>query len=159
MRIEPGTVRQFALYGTQDASPAWADLVHLERVPERSSLFGWEIDLHFHEGLIQVLYLTAGGAGGIALMEGQRWPLHPPCLVVIPARTVHGFSFHPATDGPVITAAQKPLESLASLAAAELLEHIRRPVVLPVDPGGRHAQALQPLFEVIEQESHGDGGR
>ena len=158
MRIEPGTVRQFALYGTQDASPAWADLVHLERVPERSSLFGWEIDLHFHEGLIQVLYLTAGGAGGCALMDGQRWPLHPPCLVVIPARTVHGFSFHPATDGPVITAAQKPLESLASLAAAELLEHIRRPVVLPVDPGGRHAQALQPLFEVIEQESHGDGG-
>lgn len=158
MRIEPGTVRQFALYGTQDASPAWADLVHLERVPERSSLFGWEIDLHFHEGLIQVLYLTAGGAVGSALMDGQRWPLHPPCLVVIPARTVHGFSFHPATDGPVITAAQKPLESLAALAAPELLEHIRRPVVLPVDPGGRHAQALQPLFEVIEQESQGDGG-
>ena len=72
MRIEPGTVRQFALYGTQDASPAWADLVHLERVPERSSLFGWEIDLHFHEGLIQVLYLTAGGAGGSAETDDRR---------------------------------------------------------------------------------------
>jgi AraC family transcriptional activator of pobA len=158
MRTEPGTVRQFALYGTQDAAPAWADLVHLERVPERSSLFGWEIDLHFHEGLIQVLYLTAGGEGGSALMDGKRWPLHPPCLVVVPARTVHGFSFHPGTDGPVITAAQKPLESLAALAAPELLEHIRRPLVLPVDPAGRHAQALQPLFEVIGQEAHVDGG-
>ena len=62
------------------------------------------------------VHLWPGGAGGSALLDGQRGPLHPPCLVVIPARTVHGFSFHPATDGPVITAAQEPLESLASLA-------------------------------------------
>lgn len=153
MRREPGPVRSFALYGTSDAQPAWADLVHIERVPERSSLFDWEIDLHFHDGLVQLLYLTAGGEGGSAVIDGTRWVLRPPCLIVVPARAVHGFSFHPHTDGPVITAAQKPLESLAATAAPELLAHIRRPVVLDVPPHSRHAQMLLPLFEAIARES------
>lgn len=146
------TVRNFALYGSSDAQPAWADLVHLERIPERSSLFDWEIDLHFHDALIQVLYITDGGHGEASIDE-RRWPLVPPCLVVIPARAVHGFHFHPHTDGPVITAAQKPLESLAAVAAPELLAVVRRPAVLPVDPRGRHADALLPLFDAIARES------
>ncbi len=145
-------VRNFALYGSSDAQPAWADLVHLERIPERSSLFDWEIDLHFHDALIQVLYLTAGGSGE-ATIDGTRWPLRPPCLIVIPARAVHGFHFHPHTDGPVITAAQKPLESLAAVAAPELLAVVRRPAVLEVDLQGRHAEALLPLFDAIARES------
>ena len=159
MRTGPGTVRSFALYGSSDVQPAWAELVHLETIPERSSLFDWEIDLHFHEGLIQLLYLTAGGEGA-AFIDGTRWPLRPPCLIVVPARAVHGFSFHPQTDGPVITAAQKPLESLAVLTAPGLLEHLHRPVVLDVAPGSRHAQALLPLFEAIGRESqlHSSGG-
>lgn len=159
MRTQPGTVRSFALYGSSDTAPAWAELVHLEHVPERSSLFDWEIDLHFHEGLIQLLYLTAGGEGA-AWIDGTRWALRPPCLIVVPARAVHGFSFHPATDGPVITAAQKPLESLAALAAPGLVEHLRRPAVLELDAGSRHAPPLLALFEAIERESqlHDGGG-
>lgn len=152
MRTEPGTVRRFALYGSSDTPPAWAELVHLETVPERSSLFDWEIDLHFHDGLIQLLYLTRGGEGS-AYIDGRRWALRPPCLIVVPARAVHGFSFHPQTDGPVITAAQKPLESLAALAAPELLEHLHRPVVLEVPADSRHGQALRPLFDAIDRES------
>lgn len=152
MRTGPGTVRSFALYGSSDTPPAWAELVHLEYIPERSSLFDWEIDLHFHEGLIQLLYLTHGGEGA-AFIDGTRWALRPPCLIVVPARAVHGFSFHPHTDGPVITAAQKPLESLAALTAPGLLEHLHRPLVLDVPPDSRHAQALSPLFEAIARES------
>ena len=71
----------------------------------------------------------------------------------MPAGSVHGFSFRSDQDGPVITAAQKPLESLAGTAAPELLAHIRTPAVLPVDPASRHAQALLPLFEAIEREA------
>ena len=63
------TVRNFALYGSTEAQPAWADLVHFERIPERSSLFDWEIDLHFHDALIQVLYVTGGG--GFATIDGR----------------------------------------------------------------------------------------
>ncbi|QIL82409.1 helix-turn-helix domain-containing protein [Diaphorobacter sp. HDW4A] len=159
MKKTPGTVRSFALYGNSDTAPAWAELVHLEDIPERSSRFDWEIDLHFHEGLLQLLYLTAGGESE-AFIDGTRWVLRPPCLILVPARAVHGFSFHPQTDGPVITAAQKPLESLAALTAPGLLDHLRRPVVLEVAPDSRHARELQPLFEAIQHESqwHADGG-
>ena len=145
------TVPNLGLYGSGEAQPAWADLVHFERIPERSRLFDWEIDLHFHDALIQLLYVTGGG--GTATIDGTRWALEPPCLIVVPAGAVHGFSFHSDMDGPVVTAAQKPLESLAATAAPQLLHTIRTPVVVRVDPASRHAQALPALFEAIERES------
>ena len=150
------SVPNFALYGTQ-AQPAWADLVHIERIPDRSSLFDWEIDPHVHDALIQVLYPTCGG--GETMIDGRKWVLRPPCLVVVPARSVHSFCFTPDTDGCIVTAAQRPLESLAATAAPELLRHLRRPAVLSVDPQGRHAEALLPLFEAIEREgvTHAQG--
>lgn len=144
------SVPNFALYGTE-AQPAWAELVHFERIPERSSRYHWEIDPHVHDALIQVLYPVRGG--GETFIDGRRWTLQPPCVIVAPAGSVHGFHFRPDIDGPVITAAQKPLETLAAVAAPELLRHIRAPAVLPVDPQGRHADALMPLFEAIEREA------
>lgn len=145
------TVPRFALYGTDQAA-AWADLVHIERVPERSSRFNWEIDPHVHEALLQLLYIVAASEGGEALIDGRRWPIAPPCLIVIPAGAVHGFHFRSDTDGPVITAAQRPLESLVAAIAPELLAHIRRPIVLPVDPANRFAEGLLPLFDAIDRE-------
>ncbi len=149
-------VPRVALYGSTDQPPPWADLVHFEWIPERSSLFAWEIDPHIHDGLIQVLYLVQGG--GEAFIDGVRWTLTPPCLIVAPARSVHGFNFSATVDGPVVTAAQKPLESLAAVAAPELLEQIRRPVVLPVPPASRQAEALMPLFVAMEREAQTHAG-
>lgn len=145
------SVPRFDLYGTDQAS-AWADLVHIERVPERSSRFNWEIDPHVHEALLQLLYIVEASEGGEALIDGRRWPIEPPCLIVIPANAVHGFHFRSDTDGPVITAAQRPLESLVAAIAPDLLAHIRRPVVLRVDPANRFADGLLPLFEAIDRE-------
>lgn len=144
------TVPNFALYGTQ-ADPSWIDLVHFERIPERSSLFGWEIEPHVHDALIQVLHPVRGG--GRTFIDGRQWALAPPCLIVAPARSVHGFHFSPEVDGPVITVAQRPLESLAAMAAPELLAHVRTPAVLHVDPASRHAEALKALFDAIEREA------
>jgi AraC family transcriptional activator of pobA len=79
--------------------------------------------------------------------------VRPPCLIVAPARSVHGFRFSPDIDGHVITMAQSPLESLAMTAAPELLPYIRRPMVLSVDPHSRHGAAAAPLFEAIEREA------
>jgi AraC family transcriptional activator of pobA len=144
------SVPNFALYGTQ-AQPAWLDLVHFERIPERSGLFNWEIDPHFHDALIQVLYPVRGG--GETFIDDRKWVLQTPCLIVAPARSVHGFRWHPDIDGPVITAAQRPLESLAAVAAPGLLRWIRTPNVLHVDPASRHADALMRLFDAIEREA------
>jgi AraC family transcriptional regulator, transcriptional activator of pobA len=144
------TIPNYALYG-HEAQPAWLGMVHFEWIHERSSLHNYDIEPHFHDGLIQLLYVTSGG--GTVFIDGTSWPVHPQTLIVIPARHVHGFRFTPDIDGPVVTAAQRPLESIAEVAAPELLEHIRRPLVLGVSESERHVDALMPLFDAIQRET------
>ena len=144
------SIPKYALYGDA-AQPAWLDMVHIERIHERSSIYDYEIDPHFHDGMIQLLYLTSGG--GEVFIDGSKWPLYPQTLIVIPARHVHGFHFTPDVDGPVVTAAQRPLESLAAMAAPGVLATLRQPLVLGVAGSVRYVDALMPLFEAIDRES------
>lgn len=144
-----------ALYGNE-ALPVDVDLVHCERIPERSSLYGWEIEPHVHDAMLQILYIEAG-AGGEALLDGRRWTIESPCLVVVPAQCVHAFRYASDTDGPVLTAAQRPLEVLLDALAPDLRRQVLQPMVLPVDPEGRHVQALSPLFDAIARESRTTG--
>ena len=119
------SIPNYSLYG-DDAQPAWLGMVHFERIQERSSLHHYDIEPHFHDGLMQLLYVTSGG--GTVTIDGATWPVHPQTLIAIPARHVHSFHFTPDIDGPVVTAAQQPLESMAEVAAPDLLPHIRRPL-------------------------------
>jgi len=148
------TIPRFSLYGSDDAAPAWHPLVDFEHIPERSGRFHWEIAPHVHDVLLQVLYIVRGG--GEVTIEARTWSLVPPCLVLVPAGCVHAFSFRPDVDGPVVTAAQQPLEAMARQLAPELLPLLREPAVLAVDPHGRPAMALPPLFAALEREVRGD---
>lgn len=143
------SIPKYALYGDQ-AQPAWLDSVHIEQIHERSALFHYEIAPHVHDHMIQLLHVTVGG--GTALIDGARWPFRAPALIVVPAQHVHGWHFETDVDGPVVTAAQRPLESLAAVGAPDLLPHLRRPRVLDVGCAPRQAEALLPLFEAIERE-------
>lgn len=143
------TIPNYALYG-DEAQPAWLGMVHFERIHQRSSLYHFDIAPHFHDGLIQLLYVSSGG--GTVTIDAATWPVQPQTLIVIPARHVHGFHFTPQIDGPVVTAAQRPLESVAEVAAPDLLPHIRKPLVLDISGSARHADALVPLFDCIERE-------
>jgi AraC family transcriptional activator of pobA len=144
-----------ALYG-DEALPADVDLVHFERIPVRSSRHGWEIEPHVHDAMLQVL-LIESGSGGEAFIDGRRWPLVPPCLVLVPALAVHGFHYAPDTDGPVITAAQRPLENLLDALAPQLRRAALQPLVLTIDRASRHAEALTPLFDAIARETRVTG--
>lgn len=141
------TLPSYALYGAQAA----VDSVHHERIPSRASRFGFEIEPHFHDALIQVLYLTHGG--GETSIDGQTWRFDAPCLIVVPARSVHGFHFRDDVDGHVITTAQSAIESIAMTAAPELLTVIRTPAVLTVDPHSRRGGPLEALFDAIGREA------
>jgi AraC family transcriptional regulator, transcriptional activator of pobA len=149
-KVTPGRVPRYALYGS-DAPSAWQGAVHFERIHERSSVHDYEIQPHVHDALVQVFHVERGT--GEAVIDAARWALRAPCLVVVPARTVHAFRFSTDIDGPVVTAAQRPLESLAAAASPALLETFRRPVVLPLADTPRHAEALPPLFAAIERET------
>lgn len=151
------TIPNYALYG-DDAHPGWLERVHIEQIHERSSLYHYEIEPHVHGGLVQVLYVTSGG--GEVFVDGHHWQADAPALIVVPSQHVHGFHFRTDIDGPVVTAAQRPLESLAAVGAPDLLPVIRRPAVVDATGAPRQAEALLPLFEAIRRESHiqhGDG--
>ncbi|MBL8317491.1 MAG: helix-turn-helix domain-containing protein [Burkholderiaceae bacterium] len=146
------SVPNYALYGDQ-AAPAWLDMVHFERIHERSSLHDFDIAPHTHDGLIQVLYVTRGG--GEVMIDGARWPMRAPTLIVLPTPHVHAFRFTRDIDGPVVTAAQRPLESIVKVGAPDLLAQVRTPRVMGVAQAVRHKDALMPLFDAIAHEARG----
>jgi AraC family transcriptional activator of pobA len=144
-------IPNYDLYGDssrlQDAAA-----FNFEWIPQRSSLYNWLIDPHRHDSFIQVLYLTQGHV--TVQMDGVQQTLHAPCLMLIPAGHVHGFHFSQDTQGPVVTAMQKALESAAAVMMPPLLETIRTPRLLSLQLEMRYIEHLMPLFLALEQESH-----
>lgn len=143
-------IPNYDLYGDQ-ASPAWVDSFNFEWIPQRSNHYNWVIQPHRHESFIQLLHLTAGQVE--FFIDDKHLRGRGPCLLVVPAGHVHGFRFTPDVDGPVVTAAQKTLESVASITLPELLDTIRKPRLILLQDEMRYVDQLMPLFLALEQES------
>src|SRR6476660_4696746 len=111
-------IPNYSLYG-ESARPPWYDAFNFEWIPERSRPNDWHIDAHRHDALLQFLFIR-GGSGQVVI-ENTRIPIEPPCIVLLPAQTVHGFVFSPDVDGLVITAAQRSLESISSVVSPGLI--------------------------------------
>jgi AraC family transcriptional activator of pobA len=143
-------IPNYALYGDQ-VQASWNNLFDFEWIPKRSRPYNWNISPHKHDAFIQILYFTEGG--GEVILDGARVTAVAPCLLLIPAQTVHGFAFDPSTNGTVVTAAQGPLESVAQLLMPELVALVRKPALIPLDADNVHAKALMPIFLAIERET------
>ncbi len=144
------SIPNYALYGDQ-ATPAWSNSFNFEWIPQRSAPYQWEIQVHRHDAFVQLLYLSEGS--GEVNINSARIQAQAPCLIVVPAGTAHGFRFAPTVNGPVVTATQKVLESLAAMLMPELLPVIRTPQVFALPPESRHVESLMPLFLALERES------
>ena len=142
-------IPNYALYGDR-AQTGWQNSFDFEWIPQRSAPYNWEIHPHVHDAFIQFLYLSEGSVE--VLLNSAKRIAHAPCLLIVPAGTVHGFHFSKDVNGPVVTATQKPLESLAAVAMPELLQVIRQPAVISLEDSTRYAEALMPLFLAIERE-------
>lgn len=143
------TIPHYALYGEKE-DEGWSNGFVFEWIPQRSAPYNWEIQPHVHGAFIQILYLEKGSVQ--AQIGANIWKASAPCLIVVPARTIHSFHFSPDVNGPVITAGQKFLESLAALAMPSLLQVIRTPLVMEVDGTIQHARALMSLVYEVERE-------
>lgn len=142
-------IPNYDLYGDQ-ASPGWSSSFNFEWIPQRSALYNWVIQPHRHDAFFQLLYLTEGCVDfwiDDAELRGQA-----PCLLVVPAGRVHGFRFSANIQGPVVTASQKTLESLATVAMPQLLDTIRKPRLIPLQSDIRYVDQLMPLFLSLENE-------
>lgn len=94
-------IPQYSLYGesTQDVDERF---LHVESIAERSRVHNWVIQPHAHRDLHHLLFLQRGG--GTFHAESDHHPLTPPVLIEVPLSCVHGFNFHPATEGWIVTA-------------------------------------------------------
>ncbi len=146
-------IKHYELYGESQA-PArlatWTNSFHFERIPDRSSHFNWEIEPHVHDSFLQIFVLTKG-SGDITL-NGITSQLTSPVLIVIPAQNVHSFRFAKNTDGPVITVAQQPLESLAQSLMPEMAKVLARPYLVRLGQDPNADAALHNLLTAIEHE-------
>ena len=52
------TIPSFALYG--EAAEGAQEVLHIEEIRARSSLYQWEISPHTHKGLYQLLWVQSG---------------------------------------------------------------------------------------------------
>jgi len=122
----------YALYGETGGNPAYGTDIgwlHCESIAERSRLHDWEIGVHRHESLFQLLAIRSGSCD--TTLDGQRLKLRGPCLVTVPALVVHGFHFSPDVKGIVATVLEQRVQGLLDGDPA-LKEHVLRP----------HAQAI-----------------
>lgn len=145
-------IPNYALYG-QAALPAWQDLLHLEWISDRGDMHHREIRPHQHDSLLQVVYVRSGE--GEVSLENSRMAFHAPCLILLPQRTVHAFRYSGETDGPVITAAQRPLESMARILSGDLLALMQRPTVIPLPWNTDGTEPIWPLIQMIQSEAQG----
>lgn len=101
----------YQLYGEKEQWPT-PDLVHCELIVERSLRHDWEIKIHQHHGLFQLLYLK-GGTARVVLDETEH-SMSPGQIVLVPQMCVHGFRFDPDAQGHVVTLAQPLVDMLVS---------------------------------------------
>jgi AraC family transcriptional activator of pobA len=112
------SVPVFKLYGETTLWPT-PDLLHCESIPQRSQLHGWEIQTHAHSDLVQLLYVQSGQA--TLHVEGVTRQVESAVLQVIPALSVHRFSFAPDIQGYVLSLAQPLAEQLSATLASPAL--------------------------------------
>ena len=143
------SIHSYDLYGDRQQS-GWTNSFQFEWIPVRSSPYNYDIRPHTRDAFIQILYLTQGE--GDVFINDARYKVYSPALILIPSQNVHGFQFSTNIDGPVVTAAQKSLESMASVVMPELVSVLRKPAILQLEESSRHAEALMPLFLGIERE-------
>jgi AraC family transcriptional activator of pobA len=145
-------IPNYDLYG-ESARPPWYDAFNFEWIAERSRPNDWHIAAHRHDALLQILYIRSGS--GHVVIESEKRAFEPPCVVLLPAQTVHGFVFSPDVDGLVITAAQRALESISKVVSPGLLPVLQRAAVVPVRTSAGD-DTLMPLFRLLEQEFRGN---
>lgn len=143
-------IPNYDLYG-DPASPGWSSSFNFEWIPQRSALYNWTIQPHRHDAFFQLLYLTEGHVD--FWVDEAELQAQAPCLLLIPAGHVHGFKFSANIQGPVVTASQKALESLAAVAMPELIHTFRKPRLIPLQSDTKYVNQLMPLFMSLEQEN------
>ncbi|MBZ9650191.1 helix-turn-helix domain-containing protein [Sphingobium sp. 3R8] len=124
-------VPSFYLYGEPQRSVA-EGFVHVESLDDRSRPSEWTIRPHVHRDLNHIILIAQGG--GAMQAEAAQVSFDAPCLLLIPAGIVHGFTWHSESRGHVTTIADSYLRHLIAR-DADLAPLFARPHAVPLSTG------------------------
>jgi AraC family transcriptional activator of pobA len=99
----------FYLYGEPHQSVDEA-FVHIEAIEDRSRPNEWTIRPHAHADLCHIFVIDSGG--GTMRADATKSYFAEPCLLFVPATTVHGFEWSDGTSGSVVTMATRYVADL-----------------------------------------------
>ncbi|MEC3908923.1 helix-turn-helix domain-containing protein [Sphingobium sp. CR2-8] len=128
MSIAP--VPSFYLYGEPQRCVA-EGFVHVESLDDRSRPSEWTIRPHVHRDLNHIILIAQGG--GAMQAEAAQVHFEAPCLLLIPAGIVHGFTWHRESRGHVTTIANSYLRHLIAR-DSDLTPLLAHPHAVPLPP-------------------------
>ena len=137
------------IYGDHKAAVAY-DYLQSQLIAPRQRLTDWGLKPHLHGNLFQIFFLEAGRA---AFEATGRVALITPCVVIIPAATVHGFTFSPQVKGRTLTLAEGLLDTILQ-AAPDVLVELNTVHVLSDFSAEVPFADLLALAQQIHAESH-----
>lgn len=144
--LQKPQIPSFFLYGE---APRRVDerFLHLEELDDRSRPANWNIRAHSHANLHHVFHVDRGG--GEMRADSVLFGLDAPCLMLVPAGTVHGFEYRADTAGQVLTLSDSYLQELArrDRVFAPLFQS---PSVLPLDAASQ--RDVQASFARVRDE-------
>ena len=146
-------IRSIPLYSLYGEKTAIEDIefVHVEAIASRSKLYDWEISPHTHQSLLQIMVIAHGNID--MALDGERSVLSGPCLILLPAGSVHGFTFEPDTEGRIISVASSFLERDSHAGEREILDAVlHQSTVLSFHKSPGHFQVMQNLTHQLYQE-------
>ena len=110
--------RYNGIYGDSKARISH-DYLQSQLIVPRQRLTDWGLKPHLHENLFQLFFLEAGRA---SFEAAELVELRTPCLVIIPANTVHGFTFSPQAKGRTLTLSEALLDTILQATPGVLVE-------------------------------------
>jgi AraC family transcriptional activator of pobA len=135
---KPPLVPSFYLYG--EAPRDVGDrFLHLEDLDDRSRPSEWKIRPHAHENLHHVLFILTGD--GEMRTEQGPCPFVAPALLLVPAATIHAFSWRPETTGRVLTISDGYAAELFTR-APDFSELFKLPLHIAVPPRAEEKNRL-----------------
>lgn len=146
-------IPSFFLFG-EPPRAAEGKFLHLEALDDRSRPNDWNIRPHAHADLNHVFHITQGG--GRMSADGKAVEFVAPCLLIAPARVVHGFVFEAETTGSVLTIADSYLRELVGRESA--FEAVfSQAVALALGPEHTTAESLERLARELAWAAPGHG--
>jgi len=152
-------ISTYALY-SEAPSLQDPEFFHIEDIKSRARLFNWNIGIHSHPRMFQLVYVDHGGVR--AHLDGQELLFEGPCLFTLPPSVAHGFEFQEnITTGYVITLSRLLLSEDPTRRSTYLPEELLRSAhAFPLEQQADDRRFIdQTIEQLVYEYGHNEPGK